>query len=109
MRKVIAIDFDGTLCINEWPGIGAPREEVIRLAKAEQAAGADLILWTMREGELLSEAVAWCAAQGLLFTAVNDSTAEWKDAFGNNPRKVGATEYWDDRAFNPDTFCKGGR
>lgn len=27
--KIIAVDFDGTLCENNWPGIGAPNEELI--------------------------------------------------------------------------------
>lgn len=103
MHKVIAIDFDGTLFDTEYPTILGPRMHVIRAALREQQAGAELILWTCREGKLLEEAVRACAQQGLVFDAVNDSTPEWKTAFGNSPRKVGATEYWDDRAVNPAT------
>lgn len=29
MNKIIAVDFDGTLCENAWPNIGAPKEAVI--------------------------------------------------------------------------------
>ena len=32
--------------------------------------------------------------------AVNDSLASWKRYFGNDTRKIGATEYWDDKAVN---------
>lgn len=102
MRKVIAVDFDGTLFENAWPGIGAPRVNVIAAALREQQNGAALILWTCRTGEALRAALEACEAQGLHFDAVNDSLPEWKDSFDGDPRKIGATEYWDDRAVNPD-------
>lgn len=102
MRKVIAVDFDGTLFENAWPGIGAPRVNVIAAALQEQQNGAALILWTCRTGEALRAALKACEAQGLHFDAVNDSLPEWKDSFDGDPRKIGATEYWDDRAVNPD-------
>lgn len=102
MRKVIAVDFDGTLFENAWPGIGAPRVNVIAAVLREQQNGAALILWTCRTGEALRAALKACEAQGLHFDAVNDSLPEWKDSFDGDPRKIGATEYWDDRAVNPD-------
>ena len=64
----------------------------------EQEAGAGLILWTCREGQLLQEAVAACESWGLHFDAINESLPSWIAAFNNAPRKVGASEYWDDRA-----------
>ena len=70
----------------------------------EQAAGAGLILWTCREGKLLEEAVAACAGWDLHFDAINESLPEWIEAFGTRPRKVGATEYWDDRAVAINTM-----
>ena len=101
MKKVIALDFDGTLFQNAWPDIGAPNLKVIHDALAVQENGADLVLWTCREGDLLEQALAACREHGLEFAAVNDSTPEWKEAWGTAPRKIGATEYWDDRAVNP--------
>lgn len=98
MRKAIAIDFDSCLCEDAYPQIGDPHWDVISLAIQEQRSGAGLILWTCREGRLLQEAVAACARWGLNFDAVNESLPEWIAAFGTRPRKVGATEYWDDRA-----------
>lgn len=98
VKKVIAIDFDGCLCANAWPEIGHPNWDVIAAAKSEQEAGAALILWTCREDELLQNAIEAAARWGLTFDAVNDSLPEWKGAWGNNPRKIGASEYWDDHA-----------
>ncbi len=100
-RDAIAIDFDGTLCVNAYPEIGEPIHRVIEKAKKRKAEGAGLILWTCREGERLQNAIDWCKQQGLEFDAVNESLPEWLEMFGTAPRKIGATEYWDDRAVNP--------
>lgn len=101
MRKAIAIDFDGCLFETDFPRIIRPNREVIERALREKENGAGLILWTCREGELLDEAIAACKSEGLTFDSVNDSLPDWKEAFHNDPRKVGATEYWDDKAINP--------
>lgn len=103
MQKVIAIDFDGTLCENKYPEIGLPRWGVIFKALSEQENGAALILWTCRTGKELNDAVEACAKWGLTFDAVNKNLPSWVDTWNNDPRKVGATEYWDDRARAPST------
>lgn len=99
--RVIAIDFDGTLFTNKWPCIGEPIDYVIRQAKREQEAGAKLILWTNRTGELLDAAIQACESVDLHFDAVNESLPEWVAHFDNDPRKIGASEYWDDKAVTP--------
>ena len=104
MKKVIALDFDGTLCENAWPGIGDPKWAVIRAAQEEQRQGALLILWTTREGPELEQALAWCEYAGFRLDGVNTSAQCWKDAYQNDPRKIGATEYWDARAVDVATI-----
>lgn len=103
MRKAIAIDFDGCLCTDVFPAIGQPNWNVINRAKAEQQAGAGLILWTCREHQLLLDAIAACESWGLTFDAVNESLPDWIEMFKTQPRKVGATEYWDDKALGIPT------
>lgn len=95
--KVIAIDFDGTIFETEYPQILRPILPVIEMAKARKVAGDKLILWTCREGPELDAAVEACREYGLEFDAVNDNLPELKEFWGNNPRKVGADEYWDDK------------
>ena len=90
--KIIAVDFDGCLCGGKWPDIGAPRQQVINELIRQQAEGAKLILWSCREGEQLKAAVMWCLNHGLKFDAVNDNLEENKAYFGNNSRKIYATE-----------------
>ena len=71
---------------------------VIYQAIQEQKHGAGLILWTCREGKLLYDAMEACFDWGIQFDAINESLHEWKEHFGTAPRKVGADEYWDDKA-----------
>ena len=104
MRKAIAIDFDGCICTDAFPFIGKPNWPVIELAKREQENGAGLILWTCREGPLLQMAVEACRRWGLEFDAINESLPDWIEEFGNRPRKVGASEYWADRAVQMPGF-----
>lgn len=104
-KRAIAIDFDGTICENKYPDIGKPNWNIINQAIQEQAHGAGLILWTCREGELLSDAVRACVEWGLYFDAINDSLSEWKEHFGSDCRKIGADEYWDDKAIPVRNGC----
>lgn len=99
-RKVIAVDFDDTLFTNNWPSVGDPIWPVINRAKEEQANGAAIILWTCRIGESLDAAVDACKRVGLTPDAVNETLPEWLAEWVDDPRKIGATEYWDDRAVN---------
>ena len=102
-HPIIAVDFDGTLCENEWPGIGVPKWETIQALIAAQAAGARLILWTNRIGGRLREAVEWCRQRELEFDAINENLPETLAAFVTDCRKVYADIYLDDKAAQPST------
>lgn len=104
-NKIIAVDFDGTLCENKWPEIGAANDELIEYLKKRQEAGDKIILWTCRVGELLQQAVRFCYNRGLIFDAVNENlpeTLEWMDG---DSRKIFANEYIDDRSV-PIDICR---
>ena len=96
--KVIAVDFDGTLCESRWPEIGEPKRAVIARLKAEQAAGAKVLLWTCQTGNLLQHAVEFCEAFGIHPDAINENLPERIAAYGGDSRKVSADEYWDDKS-----------
>ena len=101
-NKIIAVDFDGTLCENKWPEIGEPKNDVIQYVMREYFKGAKIILWTCREGTDLLRAVIWCTKQGLIFDAVNENLPEIVKEFGGDRRKIFAHEYIDDRGVHPD-------
>ena len=102
MNRIIAVDFDGTLCESAWPSIGAAKTGVIDYLLDQQRTGAKLILWTCRTGQRLDEAVQWCAAKGLMFDAVNENLPEMIRAFGGDCRKISADVYLEDKALLPD-------
>ena len=89
MKSMIyAVDFDGTLCENKWPEIGEPNQPLIDYLIDRRASGDKLILYTMREGTKLQQAVDWCESHGLFFDALNDNLPEMKRFYQNHPRKV---------------------
>lgn len=92
----IAVDFDGTLVTHEYPRIGKPIPFAIDTLKKLQQEGHQIILWSVREGHLLQEAVDYCAGRGFEFYAVNTNYPE--EAPEDRPnRKVTADLYIDDR------------
>ena len=58
-----------------------------------------------RAGKELDAAIVACKEWGLNFDTVNQSLPEWIEAWGGDSRKVGADEYWDDKAVIADTTC----
>lgn len=95
---IIAIDFDGTICQNEYPEIGDPIPLAIESIKELKERGHDLILWTCRQGELLDDAVKWCKEHGIPFDLVNEHEPNNLRAFGGVAgNKVFANIYIDDR------------
>ena len=95
---IIAVDFDGTIVTHDFPRIGKPIPFAIDTLKKLQADGHQLILWSVREGELLQEAVDYCQQKGLEFYAVNASFPEERQlSTADTPRKIIADIYIDDR------------
>lgn len=93
----IAIDFDGTIVEHRYPEIGQEQPfatDTLRLLIAEQHK---LILWSVREGELLQEAVEWCHERGVEFYAVNKDYPEEKKTHTGFSRKIKADLFIDDR------------
>ena len=93
----IAVDFDGTIVTHEYPNIGKPIPFAIETLKKLQIEGHhQLILWTCREGELLQEAIDYCASKGLEFYSVNSNFPE-ENADIVRARKLEAELFIDDR------------
>ena len=97
--NIIAVDFDGTLCNDCYPKIGAPNLRLIYILRELRKKGTKLILWTCRCGEPLKEALKWCEYHGLCFDAVNENLPEILEKYGSDSRKIFADIYIDDRSF----------
>ena len=96
---VIAVDFDGTIVEHRYPRIGKEIPFAIATLKELQAERHLLILWTVREGDLLEEAVEFCRQRGLEFYAVNANHPD--ERIPEHPsascRKLKADLFIDDR------------
>ena len=95
---IIAVDFDGTIVEHRYPKIGEERPFAIETLKMLIRDRHQLILWSVREGELLDEAVQWCRERGVEFWAVNRDYPE-EDSRHNQhfSRKLKADIFIDDR------------
>ena len=94
----IAVDFDGTIVTHNYPAIGEEIPFAIDTLKLLRQDGHLLILWSVREGALLDEAIEWCRQRGLEFYAVNRDYPE--ETTDNNPqfsRKLKVDVFIDDR------------
>lgn len=94
----IAVDFDGTIVEHRYPEIGKELPFATQTLKMLIEDRHKLILWSVREGKLLEEAVEWCRKRGVEFYAVNKDFPE-EDLSKNQSfsRKLKADVWIDDR------------
>ncbi len=95
--KIIAVDFDGTIVEHKYPAIGREMLFAFATLKELQKKGHKLILWTIRTGTLLDEAVEFCRQNGVEFYAVNKNYPE-EVLDQNTSRKLNADVFIDDRS-----------
>lgn len=94
----IAVDFDGTIVEDRYPDIGEERPfatDTLRMLIKDRHR---LVLWSVREGQALEDAVNWCHERGVDFYAVNRDYPE--ETVQNNQhfsRKIKADIFIDDR------------
>lgn len=96
---IIAVDFDGVLVADAFPGIGAPDIRMISVVRRLCLHPlCTVILWTSRVNDRLQDAVDYCTKWGLKFTSVNAGSPDNLAAYGTDPRKIYADLYIDDHA-----------
>lgn len=108
-RRIIAVDFDGTLAETKFPEIVAPKLRMIQFVKQLQQQGCILILWTCRCGKDLEAALKFCEEYSLKFDYINENVPENVEKWGNDSRKIFAHEYIDDKSWSPDRESMWGR
>ena len=94
----IAVDFDGTIAEDRYPKIGNEIPFATQTLKMLIQERHKIILWSVREGTLLDEAVEWCRKRGVEFYAVNkDFPEEDENKNRHFSRKIKADIFIDDR------------
>lgn len=100
---IIAIDFDGTCVTHEYPKIGKDIGSVVVLKQLVQY-GHQLILWTMRSGDTLNDAINWFKDNDIPLYGINTNPTQ--KTWTQSP-KAYANLYIDDAAFGcPFLFDK---
>lgn len=95
---VIAVDFDGTIVEHRYPEIGPELPFATETLKMLIKDHHRLILWSVREGKLLDDAINWCRERGVEFYAINrDYPEEEKGKNQFFSRKLKADIWIDDR------------
>ncbi len=95
---IIGVDFDGTIVEDRYPEIGQEIPFATDTLKMLIKGHHRLILWTVREGRYLEDAINWCRERGVEFYAVNRDYPE--ETLHNNDhfsRKLKADVWIDDR------------
>ena len=92
---IICVDFDGTCVTHEYPKVGRPLPQCIETLQELNDMGHQLILYTMRNGQGLKDAVDYLESYGVVLWGANENPEqhEWTDSI-----KVFAHMYIDDMA-----------
>ena len=104
---IIAVDFDGTCVEHDYPSGGIDVEGAVEVLRAIVAKRHRLILFTMRSGSKLDDAVKWFRARKIELWGINENPEqrEWTSS-----PKVYADLYIDDSAIGcPIRFIDGVR
>lgn len=84
----ILVDFDSTMVITDkYPNIVGENKPCISVMKKWINGGVGIILWTIRSGKSLDDAVNWCKEQGLELYGINKNPTQHK--WSNSPKIYG--------------------
>lgn len=107
--KTICVDFDGTLCSEDFPRIGKRyllHKIIGAYIKYLHKKGWTVVLYTLRDKDnkkyptLLNEAVQACVNWNIPIDRVNENCIDATDYYGY-ARKIKGDIYLDDRNFGP--------
>lgn len=71
MTLTVGVDFDGTVVEHMYPKLGSDAPGAAETLKALTNAGGRVILWTMRDGDELDQAVKWFKDREIPLYGVN--------------------------------------
>ena len=92
---IIGIDFDGTIVKHEFPKIGDIIPDAIEVIRELVDSKHKIILWTMRSGETLNDAIEFLRKLDIPLFGINENPSQHK--WTNSP-KAYCQKYIDDAA-----------
>ena len=81
---VIGLDFDGTVCKNEFPEIGEPVPHALDVLRELVTARHRIVLWTVRSGRPLDLAVDYLRTEGIEPWGINRNPTQ--PEFSDSPK-----------------------
>ena len=94
-NKIACVDFDGTCVMHKYPRIGEDVTNAVSVLKRLNKNQVKLILWTIRSGEYLQDAVNWFIEREVEIWAINKNPQQ---RFWSKSPKAYAPVYIDDAA-----------
>lgn len=92
----LGIDFDGTIVTHEFPDIGELLPLALDTLRDFNRLGIKLVLWTVRSGDVLNDAIELLEREGISFVGYNENPAQ--KSWSSSP-KAYCNMYIDDAAF----------
>ena len=91
----IAVDFDGTCVKHKYPLVGEDVDGAVSVLKELVRKGHKIILYTMRNGDTLDDAISWFIDNGIGLWGINRNPEQYR---WSPSSKVFANLYIDDAA-----------
>lgn len=92
---IIAVDFDGTCVKHRYPMVGEDMDGAVSVLKELVRKGHKIILYTMRSGDTLDDAISWFIDNDIELWGINRNPEQY--GWSSSP-KVFANLYIDDAA-----------
>ena len=94
---VIAIDFDNTIFVEEYPFVGDLIDGAKETINKYYNLGHTIIIWTCRHGDTADAAMEALSLHGIKYHYFNENDPERIAKYGNDSRKIGCDVLIDDR------------
>ena len=95
--KYVAIDFDGTIVDDSYPGIGEIKPLAKQVINKFVEQGGRVMIHTCRDGVHEEMVKNFLKSNEISFDTINENHPEMMAKYKNDPRKLGADLYIDDK------------
>ncbi len=97
-KGILAIDFDDTICVSNYPDCGRERDGASYYIRALRKDGFGIVINTCREGLPLANAIKWMHAHSIDYHYINCNFPHLIEFYGADCRKISADVYIDDKS-----------
>lgn len=100
-KHILAIDFDLTICMSDYPALGPLREGAKEAITKLYNEGFGIVINTCREGHPLSDAMHWLKQNDIPYHYINCNFPHLIELYKADCRKISADMYIDDKGVEP--------